>query len=128
MSNAPTKSVNALAVPNVAPVAQSSPPVQPITMSSDRADVHVSRLDGNRIPVAAVVNRHLLGMSPVEAVELFRALSAVLDDCEHCGHKTIGRFCADADCERLYRGSETAIREGWESAPVSFAHVGRVAA
>lgn len=126
--NYPTTSVNAPAVQSVSPVAQPTSPVQPITVSSTRADVHASRLDGDRHPVIVVVHHRMLGLNGVEAVELHRALAAVLDDCNWCGQKCHGRFCADADCERLYRGSETAIREGYESRPVEFAHTGRAAA
>jgi hypothetical protein len=55
------------------------------------------------------------------AVELSRALVAVLPRCRYCGDPCEAEFCPDRDCDRLYRGNETTIREGYGPAAVGAA-------
>ena len=112
---------------DVTPVEPPTLPVLPTTAHSTRADVYVSRLPGSAFEVSVLVNTRHVGCTTLDAVELLRALIAVLPRCGYCGQPCEAEFCSDADCDRLYRGSETAIREGYESAPVGFAATGRAA-
>jgi len=127
MRNGRTVTVSAPLVPSVPPVTSPPIPVLPTTARSTRADVAVSRLPGAAFEVSVLVNTRHVGCTGTDAVELLRALVAVLPRCRYCGQPCEGEFCTDSDCDRLHRGSETAIREGRESQPLGFATTGRAA-
>jgi hypothetical protein len=125
MRNGRTDTISAPLVPIAATVTPPPIPVLPTTATSMRADVAVSRLAGAAFEVSVLVNARHVGCTGTDAVELLRALVAVLPRCRYCGQPCEGEFCSDSDCDRLYRGSETAIREGYESQPLGFATAGR---
>jgi hypothetical protein len=127
MRNGRTDTISAPLVPIAAAVTPPPIPVLPTTATSRRADVAVSRLLGAAFEVSVLVNTRHVGCTGTDAVELLRALVAVLPRCRYCGQPCEAEFCSDTDCDRLHRGSETAIREGWESQPLGFTPAGRAA-
>lgn len=100
-------------------------PERPITASSIRADVAVTRL-GDAVHLLLV--DRIVKVSPLEAVELLRALTAALPSCGYCGQPCEVDYCTDRDCRRLDAACESAWRDGFESHPVGFTAVGKQAA